>query len=73
MSTNNLADNIKQSLKKRDERLFMAIFILSFPIFLAIAMATRLLGSPGEVKRDASILGEASSAARSTIAIALQD
>lgn len=73
MMTNNLADNMRQSLKKRDETLFTAIFIVSFPIFLAIVAGTRMLGGGGETKRDASVLSEASEAARSTIAIALQD
>jgi hypothetical protein len=72
MSTTQLADNFKRSVKQRDERLFQAIFILSFPIFLVLVLATRL--SPaGEAKKERSILSEASASARSVIAVALQD
>jgi hypothetical protein len=72
MNTNNLADNIKRSLKRRDERLFQAIFMLSFPIFFILVLATRLLPAAGESKKE-SILSEAKTSARSTIAMALTD
>jgi hypothetical protein len=72
MSTTQLADNFKRSVKQRDERLFQAIFMLSFPIFFILVLATRLLPAPGESKKE-SILSEAKSSARSTIAMALTD
>jgi hypothetical protein len=72
MSTTQLADNFKRSVKQRDERLFQAIFMLSFPIFFILVLATRLLPAAGESKRE-SILSEAKSSARSTIAMALTD
>jgi hypothetical protein len=73
MSTTQLADNFKRSVKQRDERLFMAIFILSFPVFLVLVLATRLSPAASEVKKERSILSEASASARSVIAVALQD
>jgi hypothetical protein len=63
----------KRALRQRDEKLFQAIFVLSFPVFLIVVMATRFLPTSGEGKREVSILSEASSSARSTIAIALMD
>jgi hypothetical protein len=67
-----LSDDERQSLKRRDERLFQVIFVLSFPVFLAIVMATRLLPT-GNAQKDVSMLSEASQSARSTIATALAD
>jgi hypothetical protein len=70
MSTQ-LADNLRKSLKQRDERLFQAIFVVSFPVFLAIVIAARMV--PGDSKKDTSVFSEASKSARSTIAMALMD
>jgi hypothetical protein len=73
MSTHNLVDDkIKRSLKRREERLFQAIFMLSFPVFFILVLATRLLPAAGESKKE-SILSEAKASARSTIAVALTD
>jgi hypothetical protein len=63
----------RQNLKKRDERLFQAIFLVSFPLFLVIVLTTRLLPAANESKKQTSILGEASNKARSTLAMALMD
>lgn len=63
-------------LKKRDERLFQVLFVLSFPAFLAVVFTTRLLPHVGEgsdTKKQVSMLSEASQSARSTIAQALTD
>ncbi len=60
-----------------DERTFQLLFLLSFPIFLAMALGARVL--PGAKSGDdpgahrGSLLSDAASAARSTIAIALTD
>jgi hypothetical protein len=72
MSTTQLAHNFKRSVKQRDERLFQAIFMLSFPVFFILVLAARLLPAAGEGKKE-SILSEAKSSARSTIAVALTD
>ncbi len=63
----------RQILKKRDERLFQAVFLVSFPLFLVIVLTTRLLPTANESKKQTSILGEASNKARSTLAMALMD
>ncbi|AMS32281.1 MAG: hypothetical protein ACK45Y_10625 [Betaproteobacteria bacterium] len=66
-------DGQRHHLKKRDERLFQAIFLVSFPVFLVVVLTTRLLPVANESKKQTSILGEASNKARSTLAMALMD
>jgi hypothetical protein len=72
-SHSTLVEAERQNLKKRDERLFHLLFVISFPIFLVIVLATRLVPTAGEAKKHPSILGEASNQARSTLAMALMD
>ena len=60
-------------LKKRDERLFQVLFVLSFPVFLAVVFTTRLLPAGSEGKKQTSMMNEARESARSTIALALTD
>ena len=60
-------------LKKRDERLFQAIFFVSFPVFLAVVFTTRLIPAGSEQKKQTSMINEARESARSTIALALTD
>ncbi len=59
--------------KQQDERVFYIGFVLSFPLFLVVALAGRIL--PGHHTADdssaKSIFAEASSTTRATIAIAL--
>ena len=72
------ADVIKAE-RKKDERSFHLLFVLSFPLFLVAVMLGRLipgisaLGEGSSAHRDTSksIIAEASATARSTIAIAL--
>ena len=53
-----------------DERLFTVLLLLSYPFFLVLAAAARLLpGSTGDTPR-ASVFAVAAEAARSTLAIA---
>jgi hypothetical protein len=73
MNTSTVVEGERQTSKKRDERLFQAIFMLSFPVFLVIVLTTRLLPAANETKKQTSILGEASNKARSTLAMALMD
>lgn len=84
MNTNNIAAQTitaqsndqmrdRHSLKKRDERLFQALFFLSFPVFLAFVLTTRLMPVSGENKKQTSVMNEARESARSTIALALTD
>ncbi len=60
-----------------EERTFQLLFLLSFPIFLALALTAR--AHPASRSGDeagqhrGSVLAEAAAAARSTIAIALTD
>jgi hypothetical protein len=72
-SHSTLVEAERQNLKKRDERLFHLLFVISFPIFLVIVLATRLVPTAGEAKKHPPILGEASNQARSTLAMALMD
>jgi hypothetical protein len=72
-SHSTLVEAERQNLKKRDERLFHLLFVISFPIFLVIVLATRLVPTASEAKKHPSILGEASNQARSTLAMALMD
>jgi hypothetical protein len=65
--------SIRLFLKKRDERLFQVMFILSFPIFLAVVCATRFLPLSSDNKKHTSMLSEARESAHSTIALALAD
>ncbi len=60
----------------QDERVFQAIFLVSFPLFLAAALAGRVLpvakaGSADRPGKQGSVFVQASATARSTIAIAL--
>ncbi|MCA2999225.1 MAG: hypothetical protein ACKO15_03225 [Burkholderiales bacterium] len=75
MNTSNstLVEADRQNLKKRDERLFQVLFLISFPIFLVIVLATRLVPAASDAKKHPSILVEASHQARSTLAMALMD
>ena len=78
MNTTHIQSHIEKSndrifLKKRDERLFQVLFVLSFPVFLAVVFATRLLPAGSENKKQTSMLNEARESARSTIALALTD
>ena len=69
----------KKAERKKDERSFHLLFVLSFPLFLVAVMLGRLipgisaLGEGSSAHRDTSksIIAEASATARSTIAIAL--
>jgi hypothetical protein len=68
----------RKNMKKRDELIFRMMIFLSFPIFLAVVISTRMLPAkwvPAAIdnKKSASIFHEASTVARSTIAIALTD
>jgi hypothetical protein len=72
-STTVAVEGDRQNLKKRDERVFQAIFMLSFPVFLVVVLTTRLLPAANDSKKQTSILGEASNKARSTLAMALMD
>ncbi|MDE2080756.1 MAG: hypothetical protein KGI90_05345 [Burkholderiales bacterium] len=60
-----------------DERTFQLLFLLSFPIFLAMALGARVL--PGAKSGDearqprGSLFTDAATTARSTLAIALND
>lgn len=60
--------------RERDERLFVLVLLVSFPLFLIVAVSARLMpgGSP-EAKPRGSIFAEAASTARATIAIAFND
>jgi len=60
----------------QDERVFQAIFLVSFPLFLAAALAGRVLPMAKAAGADrpgkqGSVFVQASATARSTIAIAL--
>lgn len=59
--------------RKRDERAFYLLFMLSFPLFLMVVVAGRLLpgSAAGGDRAGKSIIAEASATTRSTIAIAL--
>jgi hypothetical protein len=63
--------------RRQDERTFQLLFLVSFPVFLAVTLGTRVL--PGARHHDDSgthrnsLLADAAAAARSTIAIALND
>ena len=59
--------------RKRDERAFYLLFMLSFPLFLMAALAGRLLPGKtvGSENGGQSIIAEASATTRSTIAIGL--
>ncbi len=68
----------RQSLKKRDELIFRLMIFLSFPIFLAVVISTRIvpakwIPAAADSRKSSSILHEATTVARSTIAIALMD
>ena len=66
-----------QRRRIEEERTFQLLFLCSFPVFLAVALSARVL--PGAKSSDdpgarrGSLLAEAASVARSTIAIALTD
>jgi|GEM_PF-3972430 len=60
-------------LKKSDERLFQVLFVLSFPVFLAVVFTTRLLPASSDNKKQISMINEARESARSNIAQALTD
>jgi len=55
MNTSNstLVEADRQNLKKRDERLFQVLFLISFPIFLVIVLATRLVPAASDAKKAA--------------------
>lgn len=60
----------------QDERVFQAIFLVSFPLFLAAALAGRVLpmakaSGADRPAKQGSVFVQASATARSTIAIAL--
>ncbi len=62
--------------RRREESAFYLLFVLSFPFFLVVAIARRLLASVEienlvDEKAGKSIIAEASARTRSTIAIAL--
>ena len=62
--------------RRRDESAFYLLFVLSFPFFLVVALARRLLPRAAvtgqmDEKAGKSIIAEASASTRSTIAIAL--
>ncbi len=68
----------RRSLKQRDEFIFRLMIFISFPIFLAVVLSTRILPakwipSAADSRKSDSILHEATTVARSTIAIALMD
>jgi hypothetical protein len=68
----------RQRVKKRDELVFKLMLLLSFPIFLAVVLSARILPAkwvPTAIdhKKSSSIFHEATSVARSTIAVALMD
>ena len=79
MSTDHQQTGVsRQSLKKHDELIFKLMIYLSFPIFLAVVVTTRMLPAKLvpvaiESKKSESIFHEATTVARSTIAIALMD
>lgn len=59
--------------RRRDERAFYMLFMLTFPLFLMAALVGRLArgGVSGGRNSGMSVVAEASTTARSTIAIAL--
>jgi hypothetical protein len=64
--------------RQQDERLFRLVFMVSFPLFLLVGIAARLmpaapLSGLSEAKPRGSLLAEATAAARSTIAVAFAD
>lgn len=76
MATMHSTDNAPVRQRRvADERLFQLLFWVSFPLFFALALGSRVL--PGSKSGDdgsrSSVLAEAAAAARSTIAIALTD
>ncbi len=60
-----------------DERTFQLLFLLSFPIFLAMALGARALpgAKAGDEARQprGSLFSDAATTARATLAIALND
>jgi hypothetical protein len=61
--------------RRQDERAFFLVFALTFPFFLVAVLAGRVMMPTktfigGEDKARASLFGEASETARSTIALA---
>jgi hypothetical protein len=67
---------VRKAERKKDERSFYVLFVLSFPLFLIAALIGRLIASGAESTaanhvQNKSVIAEASAAARSTIAIAL--
>ncbi len=73
MNPGSISEEFIRAIRKRDERLFQALVLVSFPVFLLIVTASRLVNGAPDVKRDVSIMAEAKESARSTIAIALSD
>jgi hypothetical protein len=76
LSTESALPSTRQR-RLQEERNFQFLFLLSFPIFLAMALGARVLpgakGSDDQAGHRSGLFSEAVAAARATIAIALTD
>jgi len=76
-TTHKLPETTGRKRRVDDERMFQLLFLLSFPIFLAITLSARVLpgaksGDDARVPRG-SLFSDAATTARATLAIALHE